>query len=350
MLTEFFKPKTSEPPTKRARIESGEKPPSPSPTPSPATLVASSAEQSDAFKAPISDPNASFASMRSTSSKRIITSSGQQLVMGSDSDTDEDLEDLDTLLNRSKSKPKPAGTDLFGDFRSSNVIPKKQEQKKYTFNLSRLVEEQRQQTAMEVRIGEAQANLHEASKEAAAASASPNKDTIQAVLTENTNTEDGGRARRVMEALERTDAFERHDVWHFFEEQPLKLPRNPFPRISHSNAMLKATLNDPERRRQSFASGFLQRIAGTIPLPDELLSWLMLEVCRESKDVLLSAYMETLFQAADSTSSCLSSESLLHCFRTLGARSEALDARSPIRHRPVAANVWDPSATASAEM
>jgi hypothetical protein len=319
----------SEPPSKRPRIDSEGKWPLASPTPSPATLI-ESAEQPQPSKQPLTDINASFSSMQSTGSKRLITSSGQQVVRGSDTETDEDLEDLDTILNKSKPKPKPASS-------ASNSLPavpvlKKQPQKNYAFSLSRLVEEKRRQTAMEVRIAEAQANSHEASIEATAWHGSPKKEAIKAVLMESNNTEDPGKARRVMDALARTDAFERNDVWHFFESLPRTRPSNPFPRISHSNGMLQMTLNDPERRRQAFTSGYIQRIAEKMPLPDELLTWLMAEVCRETKDVLLSAYIETLQHALSSTSSCLSPENLMIRFRALGVKPDAMDFESPIRH------------------
>ena len=142
-----------------------------------------------------------------------------------------------------------------------------------------------------------------------------------------------------MEALERTDAFERHDVWRFFENRPPKQPKNPFPRISHQNPMLKATLNDPERRRQAFLSGVFLPVLALSELPDELLSWLMIEVCKEGKDVLLSAYTETLVEAVKPESSCLSSTFLTRCFRFLGVRPEAMDPQSDVRHSRVAVNV-----------
>ena len=341
MLTDFFKPKvagttTSEPPAKRPKIENAKKPLSPSPSPSPATIVASSAENKDDVPAIGNTANASFTSMRSSSSKRVVTSSGQQAIMGSDSDTDE-LEDIETLFKSSKPRPKPAP--VAKTSASVNVPLQKREQKSYRFNLSRIVEEQRQQTAMEVRIAAAQADLHEASKDHAPGITSPSKDKIKAVLTESADTEDRGRARRVMEALERTDAFERHDVWHFFEQTPVKPPRNPFPRISHINPMLQTTLNDPERRKQGFQSGFIQRIAERIPLPDELLSWLLIEVCRERNEYLLSTYVATLVQSVDSNSTCLTTESLNRCYRLLGAKSEALGAEAAVRHSRMGVDV-----------
>jgi hypothetical protein len=261
--------------------------------------------------------------------------------MGSDSDTD-DLDAMDTILKNLQAKSKPTNlTRTTTTTASGNVVPNKQERKKkYTFNLSRLVEEQRQATAMEVRIAEAEANLHEADMEKARAG-SPDKNTMRAVLTESNNTEDTGRARRVMEALERTDAFERQDVWKFFEDQPPKPPKNPFPRISHPNAMLTETLNNPERRQLAFTSGFLQRIAGPTGLPDELLSWLLIEVCREEKDILLTAYIETLVQAVTAESTCLSAAFVKRCLRILGANLEIMDPGSQIRYSRVALNVHD---------
>jgi hypothetical protein len=294
----------------------------------------------------------SFASTRSTSSKRITVASGQEVVRGSDTETDEDLEDLDAILNKNRPTPQPAnsasnssatsaaaGAGRLSGPKSANVVPKERERKRYKFNLSTLLEETKRQTAMEVRIAEAQANLHESSTKATAFQGSPKKDVIKAVLIETKNSEDGGKARRVMDALERTEAFERDDVWHFFEPQSEKLPQNPFPRISHANPMLQTTLNDPQRRRQAFASGFIQRIAQKVPLPDELLVWMLAEVCRETKDVLLSAYIETLHHAVSSTSSCLSPEKLLLCFRALGTKPEALDFQGLTQHTRQASNV-----------
>ena len=340
MLTDFFEPKTAqtttEPPAKRPRIEDASKPLSPSPSPSTATVTASSAEQKDVAPPASNNANASFTSMRSNSSKRVVTSSGQQAVMGSDSDTDE-LEELEELLKLNKPKAKPVPVLRPFSSTPANVVSQKPKQKSYRFNLARLVEEQQQQTAMEARIAAAQADIYEASKEPG--ERSPNKDSIKAVLSENANTDDAGKARRVMEALERTDAFERHDVWHFFEEEIVKAPKNPFPRITHSNPMLKTTLNDPQRRRQAFRSGFIQRIAETMPLPEELLSWIMLEVCRERNEYLLSAYLATMAQAVKPESSCLAPESLRRCFRALGAKSEALAEDAPIVHSRMGTNV-----------
>jgi hypothetical protein len=265
----------------------------------------------------------------------MTTSSGQEVVRGSDTETDEDLEDLDTILNKSRPKSKPATTTT-NDSRTTRPIsfrsaPKKPKQKDYgPFSLSRLVEANQRQTAMEVRIAEAQANLHEATTEASTLQGSPKKDAIKAVLIEGNDKQDGGKARRVLDALERTEAFERNDVWHFFEPKPAAPSRNPFPNISHP--MLQNMLNDPERRRQALASGYLQRIAHKVPLPDELLVWMMTEVCTEPKDNLLEAYIETLHHGASSTSSCLTPQNMLRCFRILGAKSGALDFQGPIQH------------------
>jgi hypothetical protein len=292
-------------------------------------MITSSADNIE-IKEPIKDANTSFASMRSTSSKRVVTSSGQQAIMGSDSDSD-DLEDLDKLMNF-KPKPKPAVTNRLPNSNTTNVVPQRQQQKKMRFDLGRIVEEQKKQTEMETRIAMAQADLHEASKEHKGEEIGPSKDSIKAVLAQGANSEDGDNARRVMEALERTDAFERHDVWHFFEEKPVKPPRNPFPRILHSNAILRSTLNDPGRRMQAFTSGFLQRIAEQIPLPDELLSWLMFEACRERNEFLLTSYITTLQQSVEDTSACLSSESLQRCFRMLGVKEDVLDPGTQMQH------------------
>ncbi|KIW09241.1 uncharacterized protein PV09_00167 [Verruconis gallopava] len=329
------------PSVKRQRLSSEGRWLSPSPPSSPSTLVASSAEAVDGAASALTDANVSFASIRSnTSSKRITVSNGEEVVRGSDTETDDDLEDLDAILNKGRLKPKPLTTTSHSNESTvpANVVPRPQEKKRiHKFNLGALVEEKRRQTAMEVRIAEAQANLHEAgvSEDAVRGTKdmTPKKETIKAVLAESNDAEDGSKARRVMDALQRTEAFEREDVWHFFEDRPPQnKPRNPFPKISHPNAMLQMILNDPQRRQQAFASGFIQRIAEKIPLPEELLSWLMIEVCRESRDVLVFAYIETLSQAARPSSALLSEESLKRCFQALGVRSEALDFQRPVQH------------------
>lgn len=82
---------------------------------------------------------------------------------------------------------------------------------------------------------------------------------------------------------------------------------------------------------QAFTSGFLQRIAEQIPLPEELLCWLMIEACRERNESLLSAYITTLQQSVEDTSACLSPESLQRCFELLGTKADILDPKTQMR-------------------
>lgn len=345
-ITNWFKPKTNQvpetapqatlgPPTKKARLSSADEG-WPSPTPSPPTIAGTS-EQTKASPQ-IIDANASFTSIQSTSSKRMVTSSGQEVVRGSDTETDDDLEDLETILNKSRLKPtRPASTVANSTIRtrdpfSARTKAQKRPEKDYgAFSLSNLVEANKRQVAMETRIAEAQANLAEVATETMTFAGSPKKDKIKAVLIETKEIEDGGKARRVMEALERTEVFERSDVWQFFDmrQASASLPKNPFPLIS--TPMLKATLNDPDRRRNAFISGFMQRIAQRYPLPDELMLWMFAEACREPRDDLLEAYVETLQHGVLATSKCLGAEHLLRCFRALGVKSEALDFQSPVQ-------------------
>jgi hypothetical protein len=205
-------------------------------------------------------PNArtSFGSLpqssQSTASKRVI-SHGEEVVKGSDTETDSDssLEDVTAFIPKQPShpqvvitKPPPQMDRRSVRTREHNVVPKatcttRVATKTYAFSLDKLVAQSRKEAALKAKVADAKARLEERAASPAQANAQLDRG-IMASLIEGGQAENEGDARRVMDALARTDALETKEGWNFFGHQPQETSKS-FPYISMGNARLNEIFN-----------------------------------------------------------------------------------------------------------
>jgi hypothetical protein len=294
--------------------------PSTSPEPS-APLSLSGLEKTSNVS--ISTASTSFSSLlRSSQPSKRIVSHGKEVVLGSDDDdSDGSLPDLDQLLGKNK--------------RKTNSVPKAkvadpEPKKKYSFSLDTLLQAEKQAVAAEARIEAAKSKFQMPSNYETLQNAPVvTRDSAMACLVENGD-QDEGKARRVREAFRRTQACDFHEVWHFFNEELPERPKHPFPTVKTSNKLLASIFNDPARRHQALVTGFLPKLALHTVLPKELLLWMMEEVCRERKEVLVQSYIKILDASLDKHEQIINSTQIESLFKQMGASAAALSPGNPI--------------------
>lgn len=241
------------------------------------------ATQAPSFSLP-SKASTSFSSLMQSSqpSKRIV-SHGQEVVLGSDDDSDDSLPDVGVLFKKKKKNPAP-----------KVHVAEPEPKQKYAFSMQALLQEEKQAKAAEARIEAAKSRLQiYSNNEMDQNGQIVTSESAMACLVENVD-QDEGNARRVKEALRRTEVLDYHDVWHFFDEETPGRTTNAFPRFKTSNKPLASILNDPAKRQQAVVTGFLTRLAAHTALPKEVMLWMMDEVCREPKEALVQSYINIL--------------------------------------------------------
>lgn len=226
----------------------------------------------------------SFSSLlRSSQPSKRIMSHGREIILGSDEDSDDSLPDVESLFKKKKPNPAP------------KVQAAEPEQKqKYAFSMAALLQEEKEANAARARIEAAKSKLQMyGNQRTQQAGQVVTSESAMACLVENID-QDEGHARRVKEALRRTEVLDYHDVWHFFDEEIPVCGKNAFPRFQTPNKALPSIFNDPARRHQAFTTGFLTRLAAHTTLPKEVMLWMIEEVCREPREILVQSYIDVL--------------------------------------------------------
>ncbi|KAE9978619.1 hypothetical protein EG328_001380 [Venturia inaequalis] len=250
---------------------------------SPPSTEPNTATQAPSLSFP-SKASTSFSSLlRSSQPSKRIVSHGQEVVLGSDDDSDASLPDVGVLFKKKKPNPAP-----------KVPVSEPEPKPKYAFSMQALLQEEKQAKAADARIEAAKSRLQTYSNSALVQNGQiVTSESAMACLVENGD-QDEGNARRVKEAFRRTEVLDYHDVWHFFNEEPPARTTNTFPRFRISNKPLASILNDPAKRQQAFITGFLTRLATHTALPKEVMLWMMDEVCREPREILVQSYINVL--------------------------------------------------------
>lgn len=259
---------------------------------------------------------------------------------------------------RSRSPPPRKTSDIYTGLRTRNpdrlrnsirstsspAIPKPPE-KKYKFSLNNIVKSSE-------KVAKAQSNAQKHVDELDEREKAWIKPEGHNMLDENYlasviehGSDEEGKAKRVAQAISRTDALEQIPVWHFFDEQAASMPRQPFPFSALPAEGWIALLKDPNRRQRLFVSGFVFRMASTgYILPVEILEWLLWELCYEKRDDLLDSYVEVITASASDFRSRLTDTYIQQLFEVIGARREAVSSHEPIHPQPTKSNVthWIP--------
>ena len=303
-----------------------------------------------------------------TSSQRIVKN-GEMMIRNSDDESDSSLEDLDDLiaLNPLKKAPRPPACNLDDSF--SNIQAGKHAEsvkmqtngmstqiekpasphlsalpvipKSYKSSLESLAKERKQDEAGKASVAQALSLIESYDQRKASSNEKfrvlDQKGTLETdLITRLVKTEeDGDNVSRLQTAIRRTEALQYSQSWSFFEDQPRQPLRREagFPAIGDQR--LRLVLAESVSRQQAFLSGYIGEYANKASLPEELLLWIMDEICLETRDDLRYSYIDTLKHATVQLSPLITLEHIDTLFRKIGATATATDVRSPVVPRAV---------------
>jgi hypothetical protein len=149
-------------------------------------------------------------------------------------------------------------------------------------------------------------------------------------------------AQKVLKAVQRTEATNTVQRWYFFETEPTSplRKRQPFPKQSLSREW-KDDLAEPQFRHQTFVSGFAENmITYGKQLPDEILLWILDEICVEELGELRNAYRGILKASPEQVHSLVTPELARKMFVNLGATATATTLSDKIRPHPEVSNAY----------
>ena len=256
-----------------------------------------------------SEPSATQ-SFNSSSSRRIVKN-GETIIRSSDTEDDSDssLDDLDDLLGAGPVKARklsedasPQSDPALTQRRStrnrgrktptSHVPPSSSpEVPQYKFSLSSLVAQAEKQSAAEARLANRRRELgiqsdrkrevdEDGDSEMADSKRSPpvrgaldiagiDTELLASVVNVDGDNNDDAAWRRLKDAMERTEALKRDDIWRFFEtgvEHTLRLQHPEFPDAYKGDEMWTMDM---------FVSGYIEELAnGGYDIPDGIVEWI----------------------------------------------------------------------------
>ena len=220
----------------------------------------------------------------------------------------------------------------FGREPKAPVVPPPPTNNKYKFSLDTIVKESEKSAAMEFKVIEVMDKLQQEEKLFSSPDKKPTIDESYLASVVEHGEEDEGRAKRVAQAISRTEALEENLIWHFFDIAPASGIRKRFPYSTIPAQGWKVLLRDPQKRQLAFTTGFVKRMAvDRKDAPAEMLDWLLFEICHERREYLLYAYIETLVASAEHLEATLTAEKIQELFEILGARREAIEAHTEVQ-------------------
>ncbi len=183
---------------------------------------------------------------------------GVLLIRSSDSEgenSDSSLEDVDAIMARFQRKPEGnthAGTSETGPHeerrqlrtrhpRASKAGPTKRSSSpqrpkpQYKFSLNSLIALSDKDSISEAKIASVKARLEAGATDGATDLSTHGHDPefdrnlLASVVEGDAGGEGEGRAQRLFQAMERTDALQQDTVWHFFQQDAEELQSTPFP-------------------------------------------------------------------------------------------------------------------------
>ena len=299
-----------------------------------------------------------------TSSQRIMKN-GEVMIRNSDNEScsDSSLEDMDDLLCRKPSRetsppPEPQLPDMSSkkkpvDGKAKRKMRKSARAEKpasphpstlpimpraYKYSLESLAKQRKQHAASDEGLARATSMLQSYDeRKADKGQPSENKGTSEVALINRVMKDHGedDDASRLKTAIQRTEALQHGKSWPFFDNHshtPL-LEETDFPAVEDER--LQPLLTKTTSREQAFVSGYVGEYAMKASLPEEILLWIMDEICLESRDDLRYSYTDVLRGASNQLSSLLNPERIDALFRKLGATAEGLNLEQPVTPRPV---------------
>ncbi|KAF8477573.1 hypothetical protein BDZ91DRAFT_709496 [Kalaharituber pfeilii] len=291
--------------------------PSPSPPPPPPHRAQ--------FKPSVTPTTTVTTINRSKESQEIAKPAGRVIPDSEGEEDSDELEDVDTLLRaaitKSTKPEKPAKKQRKEPCTKPKPVPSLPT---YTFSLDALIAQKEKDDAREEAIQRTEALI--AGAEDISHMTNNYGPADKNLLDAAVGDEIGGK---VLDMLNRREAWRVNYTWHFFEDVKQPRLRNPFP-----SAALKgwsSGLQDSAVRYQMFLSGYVQDMIGISPsLPDEVVSWILDELVLETRQDISFAYMRALEACHAQIPNILDCSKISHLFVLLGARQEAINTKESI--------------------
>ncbi|KAL2042650.1 hypothetical protein N7G274_004409 [Stereocaulon virgatum] len=330
-----------------------------------------SGEESYIVTAALIQDDAKSRDLTFSSSQSVLTNSqrmmknGEVMIRNSDDEScsDSSLEDMDHLLRRKSSREASLAPDLrLSDMSSEKKsvdgkivqklrdLPRKRKPafpppstlpvmpRAYKYSLESLARQRKQHEVSDEVLARASSTLQSYDERKADKSQSLENegtsggDLVNKLMKDQGDDDDASRLRT---AIQRTEALQQGKSWSFFDKQPSAplIERKDFPALAEER--LQPLLAKTTLRQQTFVSGYVGEYAMKASLPEDILLWIMDEICLEPRDDLRYSYTNTLRSASDQLSKLLDPERIATLFRNLGATAEALNSEQPVSPRPV---------------
>ncbi|KAF2209262.1 hypothetical protein CERZMDRAFT_100468 [Cercospora zeae-maydis SCOH1-5] len=245
----------------------------------------------------------------STSSSRRIVKDGVPAVANSDSDmsdesSGEELADPRSFFSkRRRLSPEtgesPPGTGLSDRERQKKFLqtrPQSPPKKVYKHSLASLTREGQRMREAEASIASMKQALEDSKKrdveaERQAILGLDNKLDADAMLECASDDENG---ERKLKALQRVEALQAADVYHFFLDTAPLFDDVPFPTECLPNEPWSSLYATDASREQACISGFAAEMAVHFPLPMAITSWMAQQLLHEQREALCEAYVEII--------------------------------------------------------
>ncbi|KAF4589569.1 hypothetical protein GQ602_003458 [Ophiocordyceps camponoti-floridani] len=249
-------------------------------------------------------------------------------------DSDDSLQDLSVLIGRRPPPARPSTPprpqqDPYATPRAKRIAVQFQPwpltwSPKFKYDLKTLAEDARLDdatTASSIRAQEA------AAAGSAEASASPDNVTSDEAFVEIVKERGGQDAQKVLRAVQRADPGASQQRYCFFATEYSRPVSRTAPKVSPSGPWRLLTEGGLRDREQHLASGLPQMVVRmTKALPDELLQWILDELCIQESVILREGYGHIVADCPDEQLLRLvTPQRLQELFVRLGARSEQLE-------------------------
>jgi hypothetical protein len=270
---------------------------------------------------------------------RVINASDEE-----DNGSDSSVEDIYVALQHQSrpkySKPATNGFKSPENFRARNkrkrvFVQPSPSKPKYKFDMKTLIEQAEKHKATEASALSMKALLEDAAdNDSQDNSPEAARDSIlQSVLAEKEK--DGADPGKFLLAVKRTEAIQTEKVWYFFDSvRDNRHTARPLPASTVTNGW-RAMLADPQSRERFLLSGFVRdMVALGDTLDDDLLRWMLDEICFEHRDDLREAYCKILTATDEQVGQIMSNEVIASLFQKMGAKKAAVDINGEVKLVP----------------
>ncbi|KAI5846214.1 hypothetical protein BZA05DRAFT_447630 [Tricharina praecox] len=317
-MTDFFRPVGNDSPATATKIVT----PSPSTEPVSSPLSSLGSPTPTPTPMPTPGPKPKVQPLLNKQGKpRVIPSSD-----GEESSDDSDLEDPFGLFSRIPAPKPPVKKSVLDDddplpIRAAMHIAN------YKSTMPKLLRQREKEKALDEELRLAYNLIEESERKEKEPQIDPKAGITEETAQKVMGTD--GSGARLMEALDRDDSWGVNCAFFEFFDHKMMPNRNrkPFPVAAVKKSPACTLLENPAAREQMFLNGAFVDICGQpdLALPDEVLLWIMDEVCLDQREDMVLAYYKTLLGHQDRLVPLMSVEKMVSLFELLGASATALD-------------------------